>query len=127
LSVRASDGYYRDMTRHSRAWFFAALATLLGPFVLSDGAATTATEVRTTVAPAPVEEESYAVADASPIVLPASTSGWLPEASLAGWVSAPAESPPPRPVTAAGVDHPDLPGSEPFRTLHPARGPPSIS
>ena len=116
------------MIRHARAWFFAALATLLGPFVLSDRAVTTATEVRTAVAPAPVEQEAYAVADASPIVLPPSASDRLPEASPAGSVSAPAESLRPRPVTAAaGVNHPGLRGSEPVRTLHPARGPPSIS
>ena len=101
------------MTPHARARLFAALATLLGPFVLSDGSATRAPEARSTVAPAPVEQEACAFADASPIVLS---------------VSAPAESPPPRPITAAaGVDHSDLPGSQPFRTLHPARGPPGIS
>lgn len=116
------------MTPRARAWFFAALATLLGPFVLSDGSATTATEVRTAVAPAPEEQEASTDSDAWPTVLPAPASDRFPEASPAGSVSAPAGSPAVRPVTAAsGADYSALRGSEPFRTLHPARGPPSIS
>ena len=128
LSARASYGYHRGMTRHARASFFAALATLLGLFVPSDDAVPTATEVRTSLAPAPVEQEAYAVADVAPIVLTASASDRSPEASPAGSLSAPTDSPPAQPgTTAAGAEHADLPGLEPFRTLHPARGPPSIS